>query len=108
MPTRFILATLSVALLLSSNCLLFAQGISNDEVFAQRLVGTWEGPEIEKTYHADGTASGFIWLRHDPERTRTSFKSEWRVENGYLTSTVRESDNPEALPIGSSFRDQIV
>jgi hypothetical protein len=87
---------------------LIARADSSDEIFAQRLLGTWQGEGIEKTFNNDGTATGFVYLPEDPENTRTSFKSSWRVENGYLIGKVLESSNSKALPPGDQFSDKII
>ena len=77
-------------------------------MFAQRLLGTWVGEEIEKTFHVDGTATGFLHSPGAEEENRVTFKSLWRVENGFLLGKVLESSYPEELPPGYEFKDKIL
>lgn len=101
--------------------LLLAFGVAGcrDEPSAQtdaemksRIVGTWvldDGPfslyYMEKTYAADGTASGFLLNRQTGKRIE--FTSRWEIKDGYLTGEV-SSTSDSALLVGGNYLNKIV
>ena len=106
MKTMMRFAVAFLGLLLLAACQ--TQDASLDPEYRQAIVGTWSNPDtggpgpseyFEKTYNADGTASGFIAFRVNSadgltiERERTTFESRWRIEGGVVYSyDVRYSD----------------
>lgn len=106
------------ALLLVATCQ--ARISSSDADYREIIIGTWSSkyPEEngismygEKTYNADGTASGHISIRaRGPagltvEIERTTFSSKWKVEEGILESFDVQFSDGERVDV---IRDKII
>jgi hypothetical protein len=83
-----------------------------DAEMKSRIIGTWvldDGPfslyYMEKTYAADGTASGFLLNRQTGKRIE--FTSRWEIKDGYLTGEVSGTSDP-ALLVGGNYLNKIV
>jgi hypothetical protein len=83
-----------------------------DAEMQARIIGTWvldDGPlslyYMEKTYAADGTASGFLLNRQTGKRIE--FTSRWEIKDGYLTGEV-SSTSDSALLVGGNYLNKIV
>ena len=77
-----------------------------------RIIGTWvldDGPlslyYMEKTYAADGTATGFVLNRQTGNRI--DFASRWEIKDSYLTGEVTSSSDP-AMPVGGEYLNKIL
>lgn len=84
-----------------------------DAEMKARIIGTWvldDGPfslyYMEKTYAADGTASGFLLNRQTGKRIE--FTSRWEIRDGYLMGEVSSASDPRALPAGGNYLNKIV
>ena len=69
-----------------------------DAEMKARIIGTWvldDGPlslyYMEKTYAADGTATGFVLNRQTGNRI--DFASRWEIKDSYLTGEVTSSSD---------------
>jgi hypothetical protein len=83
-----------------------------DAEMKSRIIGTWvldDGPlslyYMEKTYAADGTASGFLLNRQTGKRI--DFTSCWEIKDGYLMGEVSSTSDP-ALLVGGNYLNKIV
>ena len=83
-----------------------------DAEMKARIIGTWvldDGPlslyYMEKTYAADGTATGFVLNRQTGNRI--DFASRWEIKDSYLTGEVTSSSDP-AMPVGGEYLNKIL
>jgi len=83
-----------------------------DAEMKARIIGTWvldDGPlslyYMEKTYAADGTATGFVLNRQTGNRI--DFASHWEIKDSYLTGEVTSSSDP-AMPVGGEYLNKIL
>ena len=83
-----------------------------DDEMKARIIGTWVVDDgsfslyyMEKTYSADGTATGFLLNRQTQKRI--DFTSRWQIKDGHYAGQVVRSSDP-ALPASASFSTQII
>ena len=109
---KFAIAFSLLLACVTAGCREETPALTDDEMKA-RIIGTWvldDGPlslyYMEKTYAADGTASGFLLNRQTGKRIE--FNSRWQIKDGYLSGEVSSASDPTALPAGGNYLNKIV
>lgn len=89
---------------------------AKDAEFTKNLIGQWKihlqfgHVEIKgvSSYQEDGRMSNVGTLYVDGQQIPIDIKLDWKIENGVLISTVRQTNLPQVQPVGEINRDSIV
>lgn len=112
MKTRVLASSLFIAVALFASGCRQQPSVTSDSEMNARIIGTWvvdDGPfslyYMEKTYAADGTATGFLLNRQTGKRI--DFTSRWQIKDGHYSGQVITSSDAD-LPAGVSFSTQVL
>jgi len=84
---------------------------NDDEIFAQKIIGTWETKRIEtdgsvlvgeESYYPSKEVSGagVFTIDNNKDPIAVVYSGKWRIEGGYLYTTITSSNLPELIPLG--------
>ncbi len=89
--------------------------VKKDEYFKKTIVGSWKilPADGENLYGVDTFLSdGEAWHNGDIKISNTKtdcvIRSQWKIEDGYLSLTVRSSDNEDLFPTGKKKKNRIL
>jgi hypothetical protein len=89
---------------------------ASDADYKEKILGQWkqefvQGPASMKgleTYNRDGTLIADGMLSLQGQKTPIKLSGVWEIKNGTLIATLKKSNVPQMMPVGTVSKDKIV